>query len=399
MSIGLSKPISIYIHVPFCIRKCPYCDFNSYPVDDITVTENDYTKSLLSELRYYAKQQEWSNRICSTVYFGGGTPSLFSPESFSLLLDSIRASFTVTENCEVTIEANPFTLSAQNDNAKLSQLRKLGINRISLGAQSFNPQKLAFLGRLHNPQDTVNSFNSARQAGFDNISLDLIFGTRDESLEQWKLDLEAAIALNPEHISAYSLTIEPNSAFFEFVRNGKTVCANDETVAQMYVSTMSLLDSAGYSQYEISNYAKPQRACIHNIAYWTYHDYLGLGAGAHSYLGPLDKSNFGCRWANIRLIDSYVEQILSTGHAQDIKESLNKEQDRIEYLFLSLRQVAGISKSDYVAHLGHDFNSRYENLAKQLSEEELAVNDQNSFRLTKRGFLMTDYIVGQLVDC
>ncbi|MGH2726197.1 MAG: radical SAM family heme chaperone HemW, partial [Actinomycetota bacterium] len=272
----LAPAFGIYVHIPYCISRCPYCDFNTYV--GIEDTAPAYVDALLREADAWSARA--SGRTAGSIFVGGGTPSLLDPPLMRALLDGLRRAFAVEPDAEVTIEANPETV----DVSRLRAFRDAGVNRISFGAQSFRPHVLATLGRAHTAGRTVAAVREARAAGFDNLNLDLIYGTPGETLDDWRISLERAVALEPEHLSAYALTIEEGTAFGADVASGRMPGPDEDDQAEKYERALDLLSEAGYEHYEISNWARPGFACRHNLVYWTQGEYAGLGAGAHGHI-------------------------------------------------------------------------------------------------------------------
>ena len=283
-------PLSLYVHLPWCVRKCPYCDFNSHEAR-AAIPEREYVEALLRDLEQDLPRV-WSRPIYS-IFIGGGTPSLFSPESIDQLLSGLRARLALGQDIEITLEANPGTVVAPAHPApatfvrpctseldRLVGFRQAGINRLSIGIQSFDPAKLTALGRIHGREEAIRAAELARAAGFDNFNLDLMYGLPDQTTEQALADLHTAMALAPTHLSVYQLTIEPNTLFHA----RPPALPDDDATWEMQVQLQSALAAGGYQQYEVSAYAKPGRQCRHNLNYWEFGDYLGIGAGAHAKL-------------------------------------------------------------------------------------------------------------------
>nr|MBP9838114.1 radical SAM family heme chaperone HemW [Pseudomonadota bacterium] len=317
--MNTKNSIGIYIHIPYCILKCPYCDFNSYTVgkEKNAFPEEAYTKSLLSELTFQLNNPAWQERECHSVFFGGGTPSLFSPASIDSLISAIKRNFRLTTDAEITLEANPGTLQEELIVEKLAGFREAGVNRISMGAQSFNPEKLKFLGRIHSPEESLNAVKNIKASGFKNFNLDLIYAVNNESREEWESDLRQAIALEPNHISAYCLTIEPGTEFGKKHKKGLLKVLDEEVQAKMYEQTLKTLEVNSYYQYEVSNFSKTSHQCRHNLTYWNWSDYLGLGAGAHSFLKSYNNSNIlAKRWSNIPGPNDYIQRANEIGNCQ-----------------------------------------------------------------------------------
>lgn len=343
----LDNSLSIYIHIPFCQTKCPYCDFNSYETsrDEVRLREKAYAASLIKELVSQTSAYDLSGRKLRSVFFGGGTPSLLSADVIGSIISEICNLYQRSEDTEITLEANPRSIQEQFPEEKLSSFLVEGINRISFGAQSFNEEKLNFLGRWHTPEDTIKSFEMARRVGFDNINLDLMFGVKGENPEEWKLELTQAIACEPDHISTYMLTMEPGTVFGKRTKKGEVFVSEDDAFVEMYQASQTMLGKAGYEQYEISNFSKPGKPCDHNIVYWSGGEYLGLGAGAHSFIKG--ESEFGMRWSNTPSPVVYVTRVTEEGNAVQIKDPLNKEKALLEKISFSLRMTKGISIVDF----------------------------------------------------
>ena len=342
----------IYIHVPFCVRKCRYCDFLSMACDE-SVREQ-YVEDLHKEIREYAEflkaEEKLYDRPVRSIFVGGGTPTVLSAESLTRILGQVFESFHVKEDAEITIECNPGTASFE----KLAALRKAGFNRISIGMQAADDAMLAKLGRIHTHADTVECVQAARKAGFENLSLDLMSALPGQSLEDYMAGVQAALDLKPDHISAYSLIIEPGTEFHKlYGENGPLVSElpDEDTDREMYARTRDLLRENGFERYEISNYAKPGRECIHNMGYWTGYDYLGFGLGASSLW---DRT----RYQNVTRLEEYHNQVAAAdfGKLHTAVQKLTRKECMEEHMFLGLRMIRGISKSEFESK----FQVRYE---------------------------------------
>src|SRR5262252_9885622 len=327
---------SLYVHIPYCQAKCPYCDFNSYAA--ATWPERDYTRALIRGIESRRRESPFAGESLRTVFFGGGTPSLFSPESIGAILEAANRRFPIERGAEITLEANPGTLSE----AKLAGLRTAGVNRLSLGAQSFNDETLRFLGRIHDADQTRQAAAMAHRIGFDRLNLDLIFAAPGQTLASVLADVEQAAALGPDHISAYNLTFEEGTAFFTDLKRGRIrALANDEQAA-MYTAVRTELPRRGYAMYEISNYARPGHEARHNLTYWRGETYLGIGAGAHSFAlaasDPRGAPNpYGRRWWNERNPGRYIELAGRDGGAESGGEEIDPTTGASEFVFLNLR--------------------------------------------------------------
>lgn len=354
--------------------------------------ETKYTNALISELQHYAEQPEWVGRKIQTVFFGGGTPSLFSAESIGSILRAADEAFGIDENAEITLEANPGTIQEQLGEDKLRWFRKVGVNRISMGVQSFSDEKLKKLGRWHSAADVPSAVANIKAAGFDNFNLDLIFGVTGESLGNWARDLEMTLSLQPTHLSCYGLTIEPGTEFGRQAKRGYMPAADDDMQAEMFRLTQQVLGDSGYEQYEISNYSKPELRCRHNMAYWSGDDYLGLGAGAHSF-----SSKSKQRWSNIPGPELFTERAFSKGEAAQRKDLLNKEKEVIEFFFLGLRTTDGISASDFEAKFGSPFTAEIEKSIVELKNDGLLQQEDETITLTSKGFRFADSVLSELI--
>jgi len=388
------QPFSIYIHIPFCLHKCPYCDFNTYALTSIP--EKDYLAALLSELDYRATLAEWRARPVQSIYFGGGTPSLFYPASISKIITAICRLFPVDDQIEISLEANPGTV----DQEQLSALKSFGVNRLSIGAQSFERDTLKVLGRMHSPEQTESAFQAARLAGFSNINLDLIYSVPGQSLESFVVDIKTAIKLAPEHISAYGLTIEKGTPFYQSYKRGLLKLPPEEYSAQMMEELQFKLPASGYMQYEISNFAKVGREARHNLAYWDGDDYLGLGAGAHSLVkaqpnfGPI----YGRRWSNFALPNKYMTDAVANGIAESWNDTLKKEDAIFEFFFLGLRKLSGVSLAEFEQRFGVRAEEIYEPVLEMLKEQNLVEQSQGKLALTSQGIMLADSVIEQFAD-
>ena len=392
------NPFALYIHIPFCTSKCPYCDFNSYEWEKFsesrTTLEQRYVQSLLKELAHYSSSADWNQRRISTIFFGGGTPSLLSSDSILAILNSIREQFVLAPDAEITLEANPGSVSEKLAVDRLAGFREAGVNRISFGVQSFNPEKLKFLGRLHTPEDTLGAVDNIKLAGFKNFNIDLIFGCAGETAQSWLNDLERAITLNPNHLSCYSLTIEPGTVFGKLHQLGNLPTLDETTSAELFSLTCETLAQSDYNRYEISNFAKPDFECRHNINYWQGNDYLGLGAGAHSFCGP------NRRWINLPGPIHYIDSVNESGHAATRCEEVDRTQRGIELLLLSLRTANGVDLTRFEDETGSSLTlaqkSAVERLQSQSLVEFAAIANRPHLKLTEKGFLFADEILKAL---
>ena len=372
-----NNPLGLYLHIPFCRRKCLYCDFCSYAgqSDDIM---DAYVARLCEEVKQKASLA--THHTVDTVYFGGGTPTLLSPAQFERLLDTIREHYALSDDVEITVECNPATA----DEDKLRALRALGVNRLSIGAQSAIDEELTALGRIHTGEQTVQTYRAARRAGFDNISLDVMFGIPHQTLDSFGRTLDEIISLVPEHISAYSLIVEPDTPFFEA---GDTLPLPDEdTVCEMSDRLLARLRDAGYERYEISNFAKGDRVSHHNLHYWNMDDYLGFGPAAHSLIN-------GVRTGHGRDLDAY----LSGQDTTEPEEILDADTARDEYVMLRLRLAAGVDKREFSARFRQNFDIIYGESAAPFVKAGLLIDTEERIAFTDQGFAVSNTVLSELL--
>lgn len=378
----MSKELSLYFHFPFCKHKCFYCDFTSFSGFDQIMP--GYITALESEIQFYLPQP---SKIIKSVYFGGGTPSYFPAESLTRILKFVTTHFLVPKKAEITIEVNPGTIDVEG----LIHLYDAGFNRLSIGLQAIQNDLLKKIGRIHSVQEFLDIFGLAREIGFRNIGVDLIFGLPGQTFRQWQDTLQTVVELKPEHISAYSLQLEPGTILHQQVARKEIHLPSEETVAEMMEFTMSFLLKSGFEQYEISNYAKPGFRSIHNLGYWMGHDYLGFGAGASS-------TRLGQRWVNVKDPQIYIEKLLNGKSVVAERENIDKQTAAVEAIMLGLRLNSGIDLQnmrekygiDLLANLGRD-------LAK-LSEAKLIEIDNEHFRLTDKGILTSNLVIANVID-
>jgi len=334
-------PLALYIHLPWCVRKCPYCDFNSYQRRE-DIPEQAYVEALLRDLDTDLSQV--AGREIISVFFGGGTPSLFSGAALQSLLDGVRARLSLAADVEITLEANPGTVDA----AHFCGYREAGVNRLSIGAQSFDPGQLQTLGRIHDPEAITVAMNTAREAGFDNINLDLMFGLPGQSVAAALADLEQALALGPAHLSWYELTIEPNTAF----HHRPPVLPVEDALADMQAAGMACLSAAGFSRYEVSAFARSGCECRHNINYWRFGDYLGIGAGAHGKLSDIAGGRI-LRSARQRQPAAYI-RMAGSERCRGQESIVDGRQIATEFMMNALRLCGGFESSLFTMHTGLD---------------------------------------------
>jgi putative oxygen-independent coproporphyrinogen III oxidase len=379
---------SLYVHIPYCESKCPYCDFNSYAVKGWP--EADYVQALTAELRARSAQAPWRGQRLRTIFFGGGTPSLFKPASLGRVLQEADHLFGIEAGAEITAEANPGTV----DLDKLRGIRAAGLNRISFGAQSFNPKTLQFLGRIHSAEQTVSAVEQARSAGFDQLNLDLIFAVPGQNQDDVADDIAAAVALSPEHISAYNLTFEEGTAFGAALKAGRMSQMAEEQQAAMYAMVRRELPRAGYAMYEISNYTRPGCEARHNLTYWRGHSYLGIGAGAHSYAADGAR---GRRWWNQRQPAAYINHAQERGLAEAGSETLDESVSASEFAFLNLRLIEGLEVRRFSERFGVPFEQRFGPQLKRLIEGGLLLREDGRIKLSDRGLELADSVFAEFL--
>jgi len=379
----MSAPFALYVHVPWCRHVCPYCDFNVYASS--APPEGEYTAALVAELAAHTARPPFAGRSAGSVYLGGGTPSLFSGDAIATLLDAVPRG----AEAEVTLEANPGTVSR----GTLAAYRAAGVNRLSLGAQSFHPPLLATLGRDHTPNDTRRAVDTARAAGFDNVSLDLIYAVPGQTLAHCEADLAAATALAPEHVSAYALTWEPGTPFQRHRASGRLTPVGEDDEAAMAAAVAEHLRSAGLERYEISSWARPGRESRHNGSYWNGTDYLGIGAGAHSYAAtPFP----GRRWRNERVPAAWRAAVAASGTAIAADDVLTEAEARSEACFTGLRRIAGIDVAAFAERFGVALEDAFPHVAR-LVDDGLVERAGQRVRLTARGLLFADSVASTFV--
>ncbi len=366
----------LYLHIPFCDTKCIYCDFYS-------ITNHSRKEEFLDCLKSEIKSQSGlvKDKSFDTIFFGGGTPSLLSYEDFSSIFGTLFQYYNISSQSEITIEANPGTL----DKNKLNELKKLPINRISFGVQSFIDSELKFLTRIHSAMQAADAVKSAQDAGYENINIDLIFALPNQSLENWRHNLEEAISLGTKHISAYSLIFEEGTFLNMLLHKNRVRKADEDLEREMYEFTMEFLPQQGFSQYEISNYAKNGYECRHNLKYWEYYDYLSFGPSASSFVNNK-------RWTNIRDINKYIMQINDGQSAADFSEEIDNNTSITEYIFLGLRSK-GIDTKKFKAKYDEDFEEKYSDAIDVLLKSDFATLNNSHFKMTRKGYALCDEIV------
>ncbi len=370
----------LYIHIPFCVKKCIYCDFFSLPYDEPAV--RTYVDALCKELNL----KKHPDAALKTIYIGGGTPTLLPAECFRQLLKCLRSNYHFSSEIEITVEANPGTV----DKAKIDTLLSLGVNRLSFGVQSFNDSELMTLGRIHSSDEALRSIESIKKAGLKNFSIDLMYGIPGQSMESWRESLTKAIELSPSHISAYELTPEENTPLYPLIQSRKITMPNEELILEMYNYAIDYFAGSGYTHYEISNFAKPGLQCVHNLNYWDRGEYIGAGAGAHSFIS-------GIRSMNTKDINEYAAT-LNSGRIPEIQSMKLTPEDEIkEFIFLGLRKIGGISlnKMPHTTESVTD-KERLLKVCKDLLDEGYLELSGDFLRLTRKGIVISNTIIVRL---
>lgn len=407
MSARELPPLGLYLHIPFCERKCPYCDFNTYA--GLQALFPATVEALCQEMARW--RQPLAGRTVSTIFVGGGTPTVLEGDQLARLFEAVHANFAVAAGCEITCEANPGTV----DRAKFATLRSLGVNRLSMGVQSLQPEELQFLGRIHGVEDVYLAFDAARAAGFENINLDFIFGLPSQSPEKWQDTLSRAMALAPEHLSLYSLIVEQNTPLHHWVEVGQVDAPDDDLAADLYELAMDKLAAKGYVQYEVSNWARPEDqgsghgsgqgagqepetptyACRHNLIYWRNDDYLGVGPGAHSHLRGVTHAGETSerRWGNRKPPGGYVKRVRSGETLEEFSETIDGRLAMGETMMLGLRLLReGVQRERFAQRHGQTVESVFARELHELSQRRLLWEDQRQIRLSPEGLLLGNQV-------
>ncbi len=381
------KELELYLHIPFCERKCAYCDFLSAPAD--LPVRISYIKKLQEEIAYYGS--EFEEYQVSSIFLGGGTPTILEGYQLAAILETVKKYFRLVADAEITVECNPGTLTA----GKAEKLVQAGFNRLSMGLQSADDRELQLLGRIHNFAQFLESYDLARKAGFENINVDLMSALPGQTLKSWQNTLQKVTALRPEHISAYSLIIEEGTPFYERFAEDERIreegghprlLPEEAIERQMYELTQCFLHTKGYERYEISNYAKPGSECRHNCGYWTRKDYLGLGLGASSLVGHQ-------RFQNTSDLKEYLEQEYHHIHT----ETLDKKSEMEEFMFLGLRLMTGISRQQFEKTFQVTLDSVYGEVLRKLKSEQLIEEVAGYVRLTEYGIDVSNYVLSEFL--
>ena len=385
--INERKALGIYIHIPFCLQKCNYCDFLSFGGTS-PESQAAYIKSMIREIRYHGEIYR-NEYYVDSIFIGGGTPSLLEENLIADLMAALKDNFTIDQNAEISIESNLKTLTAK----KLNKYLELGINRLSIGAQSFDASLLQFMGRAHSPEDFFTNYSLARECGFQNINIDIMFGIPGQTMAVWKDTFDRALDLEPEHLSFYSLQLEEGTPFFAMHEAGSLKETEEELDRDMYHYALSALKNRGYEHYEISNAARPGSECRHNLKYWSMEDYLGIGLGAHSFID-------GMRFSNLTDLSQYIK-------AEMPKQVFNpyiqwqhentKEDNISEYLFTGLRKMNGIDLMDFRQRFGVALENLYEQVLQKYLGMDLIEIKEGKLRFTEQGIDISNTVLAEFV--
>ena len=376
--------LGLYLHFPYCISKCPYCDFNSYQLEEANQIYS-YISALYREITAYSQKLKTGN--IKTVYLGGGTPTILSGTQIFNILKFCEDKFTIDKNAEITIEANPGTL----DGEKLKLLIESGINRLSLGAQSFNNVFLKKLGRIHNAQEIIDSYFLARETGFANINIDIMFALPDQNTEDLQDTLKKAVSLKPDHLSLYNLTIKPGTEYYREYKRGKLNLPTEDEEYDMYNWVIDFLEENGFEHYEIANFARPHKKSMHNLIYWQNKPYLGIGAGAYSYIR-------GYRYMNYENPVKYIKETMSGKLPKDNGERLSLRKKMIETIILGLRTKDGVGYKKFKKRFGVSLNDIFCRQINKLVNLGLLEKSYVKIKLTRDGIFLANVVFREFVD-
>lgn len=362
--------LGLYIHVPFCAQKCYYCDFNSYKIN--SNQKKEYLINIEREMKFY--KDEFKDKCFDTVFFGGGTPSILTVDELQELVNNINENFNIKKDAEITIECNPGTINRE----KLEAMKKMGINRLSIGLQATQNYHLKSIGRIHTYEEFEKNYYDALDIGFKNINIDLMYALPNQKTQEWKDTLDKIIKLNPSHISAYSLILEEGTKLYDMYQNKEFELLDEDTDINMYNYTIDTLKRHGYNQYEISNYSKENLECKHNIIYWKCDNYLGLGPGASGFIGDT-------RYSNIEDICEYNKCIMQNIRPVSEEIELTKKDKIEEFIFMGLRMNEGINVDIFKERFDTDFYDIYQEVMDKLIKRELVRFDGKNISLTQKG--------------
>lgn len=378
----MRNDLGLYLHIPFCMKKCGYCDFLSWKGTE--EEQEIYVQSLIREIGSY--EEFAKNYKVSTVFVGGGTPSILTGEQMERIFDAISKVFWLEKRPEITLEMNPGTVTVE----KLKAYKRAGVNRLSMGLQSVKNENLKMLGRVHTYEEFLHSYELARQEKFDNISIDLISSLPGQTLESWEEELRQAIDLNPEHVSVYQLILEEGTPFYEKYANHPELLPTEEISRDIYLLTGKLLKEAGYEQYEISNYAKPGNESRHNLKYWERKDYLGLGLGAASMVRNI-------RMSNTRDMKTYLERCEQPKTMREDVEFLEEPRQMEEFMFLGLRKTRGVSRKEFRRIFGQELDMVYEKALYKCLENGLLKEHKDRIFLSEEGMLLSNLVMSEFL--
>ncbi len=379
----MPPPLALYVHIPFCVARCHYCDFNTYAGLDSFF--EPYAVALATEIMRAGAER--GRPPVSSVFVGGGTPTVLPRDFLSQVIGACRDAFDIMEDAEITSEANPGTADA----SLFVALREMGVNRLSMGVQSFDDAELLWLGRIHGADEALAAYHAARRAGFENINLDFMFGLPGQSTETWKRTLDRAINLNPEHLSLYGLTIEHGTPLYDQVRRGLQAPPDDDHAADFYLLAADRLTAAGYDQYEISNWSLPGRQCRHNLVYWHHEPYLGFGAGAHSFIGDR-------RWWNVRPVPEYIKRVSAGAGPERDGESIERDTAMGEFMMLGLRLVhEGVTDAAFRCRFGVGLDEVFGDEIDRLVRRGLLERLSDRLRLTSGGRLLGNQVFAEFL--
>lgn len=376
------EPLSIYIHIPFCIKKCFYCDFPSFAAG--IADYEDYIEALVKEIKN--TRQQYQGYEIQTIFLGGGTPSVLPAKLTGKIMDALFSGYSISKNAEISLEANPGTL----DKKKLRELAAMDFNRLSMGMQAWQNRLLKKLGRIHTIEDFLRNYADAKKAGFQNINIDLMFSLPDQTNSDWEETLEKTIHLKPTHISCYSLIVEEGTPFDQWKREGKLNLPKEETDRQQYYLAKEMLKDAGYQQYEISNFCRDAMECRHNLVYWRDEEYIGFGLGAHSYFqnrryhNTVDTKKYGAAKGEPQKIQEDIEKITRT-------------MELSEFMFMGLRLTKGIEKERFFNRFGQEVKDIYQKEIDKLIEAGLLTETQEHLFLTEKGVDLSNYVFEQFL--
>lgn len=362
--------LGLYIHIPFCVKRCKYCDFNSFKLN--IDEKKKYLESLRREMELY--KEDCKHKNIDTIFIGGGTPSILNEEEIKILFQSIKNNFKIKDNAEITMECNPGTLNLN----KLKVMKECGINRLSIGLQAVQNNHLKYIGRVHTYEEFEKNYFQAKEVGFENINIDIMYALPNQSKEDWIESLEKVVKLNPTHISAYSLILEENTELFNMYKRNEFKLLDEDTDIEMYEYTIKYLKTYGYNQYEISNYAKSGFECKHNILYWKCENYIGLGAAASGFLNKT-------RYNNLCDLDTYEEMIQGGKKPIEWEEKLCIKDEIEESIFLGLRMNDGIKFKDFYEKYNFNFREEYKNEITKLENIKLIKINDEAMMLTQKG--------------